>query len=139
MRNCCLLLVAFLVCNSAAAADPVPQASGSGQERTQDSERAAKVKAEVQRRGVGEKSRVRVTLVNKVSVNGYVSKIDEVSFDVTDRQTTAATTVSYAEVQRIRGPALSKGAKIGIAVGVAVAVVGVTAAVLLAACGPYCK
>jgi hypothetical protein len=139
MRNCSLLLAVLLFCNSAIVADPVAAAPGNAQERAQDSPQAAKVKTDVQKRGMGEKSRVRTTLVNGVTVKGYISKIDEASFAVTDTKTTVATTVSYAEVRRIQGPGLSTGAKIGIGVGVAAVVVGVAAAVILSKCGAYCR
>jgi hypothetical protein len=138
MRNCSLLLAVLLFCNSAIVADPVAAAPGNGQERALDSPQAAKVKSDVQKRGMGEKSRVRATLVNGVT-KGYISKIDEASFAVTDTKTTVATTVSYAEVRRIQGPGLSTGAKIGIGVGVAAVVVGVAAAVILSKCGAYCR
>ncbi len=66
MKHFTLLLVAVLVFNSVA----VPQAT-----QTQGASPAAKVKAEVQKRGIGEKSRVKVRLRNKTEVKGYISKI----------------------------------------------------------------
>ena len=81
-------------------------------------ELAAKVKAGVQKRGIGEKSRVTAKLVNEAEVKGYISKIEEASFTVTDNKTGQTTTMLYADVQKIQGAGLSKGAKIVIAVGV---------------------
>ena len=83
----------------------------------------AKVRAAVQKRGIGEKSRVKVRLRNKEEIRGYISEIEDASFNVTDRSTGQATTVAYANVERVQGVGLSKGAKIGIIVGVGVAIV----------------
>ncbi len=128
MKHFTLLLVAVLVFNSVA----VPQAT-----QTQEASQAAKVKTEVQKRGIGEKSRVKVRLRNKAEVKGYISKIEDASFDVTDKKTGRATTIPYMEVEKIRGSGLSKGAKIGIIAGAAVVTVAVVIAVAVCRAG-YC-
>jgi len=128
MKHFTLLLVAVLVFNSVA----VPQAT-----QTQGASQAAKVKTEVQKRGIGEKSRVKVRLRNKAEVKGYISKIEDASFDVTDKKTGRATTIPYMEVEKIRGSGLSKGAKIGIIAGAAVVTVAVVIAVAVCRAG-YC-
>ena len=119
MKHFTLLLVAVLMFNSVA----VVQAT-QAQEASQ-----SKVKAEVQRRGIGEKSRVKVRLRNREEVKGYISKIEDASFDVTDKNTGRPTTILYVDVDKVQGSGLSKGAKIGIVVGVAVVVVVVVFAV----------
>ena len=126
MKHFTLLLVAVLVFNSVA----VPQAT-----QTQGASQAAKVKTEVQKRGTGEKSRVKLRLRNKAEVKGYISKIEDASFDVTDKKTGRATTIPYADVERVQGVGLSKGAKIGIVAGVAVVVAVVVFAVGLSRAG----
>ena len=128
MKHFTLLLVAVLVFNSVA----VPQAT-----QTQGASQAAKVKTEVQKRGTGEKSRVKVRLRNKAEVKGYISKIEDASFDVIDKNTGRATTIPYVEVEKIRGSGLSKGAKIGIIAGAAVVTVAVVIAVAVCRAG-YC-
>jgi len=128
MKHFTLLLVAVLVFNSVA----VPQAT-----QTQGASQAAKVKTEVQKRGIGEKSRVKVRLRNKAEVKGYISKIEDASFDVTDKKTGRATTIPYMEVEKIRGSGLSKGAKIGSIAGAAVVTVAVVIAVAVCRAG-YC-
>jgi hypothetical protein len=115
-----LLVVSVLVFNGAVDAQAA---------KTQDGSESAKVKAVVQKRGVGEKSKVKVTLRSKEEVKGYISKIEDGSFDVTDSKTGQVTTIQFVNVEKVQGPGLSKGAKIGITVGVAVAIVaGVFAA-----------
>jgi hypothetical protein len=91
-----------------------------------------KVKEQVRKRGPGEKSRVKVTLVKGSEVKGYISKVDEDSFAVTDQASGQTTTVSYAEVQKIQGPSLSKGAKIGIAAAVVVGALVVAVVIIIA-------
>jgi hypothetical protein len=64
-----------------------------------------------------------MNLANGTEVKGYISKIEESSFTVTDKKTDQTTTVPYADVQRIGGPGLSRGGKIAlVAVGVGVVV-----------------
>ena len=128
MKYFTLLLVAVLVFNSVA----VTQAT-----QTQGGSQAAKVKTEVQKCGIGEQSRVKVRLRNKAEVKGYISKIEDASFDVTDKNTGRATTIPYADVEKVQGSGLSKGAKIGIIAGAAVAIVAVVIAVGVCRAG-YC-
>src|SRR5713226_3128865 len=109
MKYVSVLIITFLILNSVAFAAQMAQGTS----------QVAKVKDQVQKRGIGEKSRVKAKLVNGTEVKGYVSKIEETSFDVTNK-TGQTTTIAYAEVQNIQGPGLSKGAKIGIGVAVAV-------------------
>ena len=84
---------------------------------------AAKAKGEVQKRGAGESSRVRVTLRNQGEVKGYISQIDAETFQVTDRKSGRVTTVAYQDVTRVRGGGMSSGAKIALVAAIGVAVV----------------
>ena len=126
MKHSTLLLIAVLVLNSVA----VPQTT-----QTQEASQSAKIKAEVQRRGSGEKSRVKVRLRNKEEVKGYISKIEDASFEVTHKDTGRATTIPYADVEKVTGSGLSKGAKIGIIVVVALGVVAAVLAVSVCRAG----
>ena len=112
MRTLSMLLVALLVFSSAGYAAQSAEAP-----------QVAKVKAQVKKRGTGEKSKVRVTLGNGTVVKGYISKIEESSFDLDGSKTGRATSISYADVQKIQGPGLSTGAKIAVGVGIGVAIV----------------
>jgi len=84
---------------------------------------ASKAKREVEKRGAGERSRVRVTLRNQDEVKGYISQIGSDSFQVTDKKSRRATTVAYQDVTRVRGGGLSSGEKIAIVTGIGVAVI----------------
>jgi len=137
MKVVSLLLVSLLVWNGAAFADQAAPAPGTTQVQTQETAKAAKIKAKVQKRGIGEKSRVRAKLVNGAEVKGYISKIEEASFTVTDKKTGQTTTISYADVQKIQGPGLSKGDKILIGVGLGVAGFGIVAGILVSIASGY--
>jgi len=137
MKVVSLLLVSLLVWNGAAFAVQAAPAPGTTQVQTQETAKAAKIKAKVQKRGIGEKSRVRAKLVNGAEVKGYISKIEEASFTVTDKKTGQTTTISYADVQKIQGPGLSKGDKILIGVGLGVAVFGIVAGILVSIASGY--
>ena len=112
-----LVLVALLI-NSAG----VPLAYA-GTKEDKQARLAAKVKANVLKLGTGEASRVKVVLLDKTKVEGYVSAAGDETFTVTDPKTGAATAVAYPQVRSVRGNNLSTGAKIAIGVGVAAAVV----------------
>jgi predicted extracellular nuclease len=121
MKAISLLLSVLLVFSSAGAA---AQTAGTPQ--------AAKFKAQVQKRGEGEKSRVRVTLGNGTMVKGYIGKIEESSFEVNANKTGQATSIAYTDVQKIQGPGLSTGVKVAIVVVVAVAIVATIIAIKVA-------
>jgi len=123
MRHFVLPLVLVLVFNGVAAA------------RAEGPLQAAKVKGVVQKRGIGEKSRVKVRLRSKAEVKGYISKIEDASFDVTDKSSGQVTTISYANVERVQGNGLTTAAKIGIIVGVGVVTIVVVFAAELKAHG----
>jgi small nuclear ribonucleoprotein (snRNP)-like protein len=88
----------------------------------------AKVKAEVTKRGVGQ-SRVRVSLRDGTEVKGYISEVDDSSFALTDQKSGTVTTISYADVSKIKRQGLSKPVKILTICGVVVgALFGIGAA-----------
>jgi hypothetical protein len=132
MRIFSLLLVASLVFTSTAFADQAALASEPQQGQAAETPQVAKIKAQVQKRGAGEKSKVRVTLANGTIVKGYISKIEESSFDVNGNKTGQATSISYTDVQKIQGPGLSTGVKVAIGVSVGLAVAAAVIGILYA-------
>ena len=101
--------------------------------------KAAKIKAEVVRRGVGPKARVRVKLRDKHELKGHITQIEEDSFEVLvdqdelDAQTVQSRliTIPYAEVVKVRGPR-SRAASIAIGVGMTVATLAALAMIAYA-------
>jgi hypothetical protein len=93
---------------------------------------AVKVKLAVQERGAGKHSQIKVTLRDKTEVKGYISQIGPDSFQLTNNKTRKATWIEYRDVEKVRKPGLSTGAKIAIAAGVAGVVVLVSIASTIA-------
>ena len=135
MRILASLLAALLVFSGAALASQPEWDSETQQGQAAETPQPAKIKAQVQKRGAGETSKVRVTLGNGTVVKGYISKIDESSFDLNGRKSGQATSISYNDVQKIQGPGLSTGAKVGIGVAIGVAIVVVVIVAELAKTG----
>ncbi len=92
---------------------------------------AEKVKAGVEKLGVGEETYVRVKLRDKTKLTGYISEAREESFVVTNLKTSEATTVAYADVKKVKGHNLHTGVKIAIGVGVALAILFIILAILI--------
>jgi hypothetical protein len=88
-----------------------------------------KIKANVTRRGTGEKARVNVKMRNGTKMKGFISQAGEDSFTLTDSKTKQTSTLAYSDVVQVKKQGLSTGAKILIAVGVGVAVTAVVLAV----------
>jgi len=86
---------------------------------------------------VGEKSRVRVKLRNKLEFKGHITMIDEDWFQLqidpdwldADTSKDRVVEIHYAEVAKIRGPR-SRAANIGIVVGTISALAALVAGIL---------
>jgi len=92
-----------------------------------------KIKANVTKRGTGEKARVNVKMLNGTKMKGFISQAGDDSFTLTDSKTKQTSTLAYSDVAQVKGTGLSTGAKILIGVGVGVVI---TVAVLAAATNP---
>src|SRR5437773_701009 len=132
MKTLSLILVTALTLNASGFAY---QTTLPRDEQTQtQTQKSDKAKSEVQRRGIGENSQVKVKLRgNEGEVKGYISRIDETSFQVTEQKSGRVRTINYADVDRIRGTGLSTGAKIAIAAGIGAAgiVIGILASLAI--------
>jgi hypothetical protein len=102
-----------------------PLASETPRERTRKALLASEVKAGIAELGTGTSSRMRVVLYDKTKYHGYITEIAEDHFVVADAKTGATAPIGYTEVKGIKGNNLSTGAKIGIGVAIAAAVIGV--------------
>jgi len=99
---------------------------------------SATIKAEIARRGTGEKARVRITTSDNRRLSGYIKEAGDSSFVLARKRFAETTTLAYSDVSKVRGPGLSTGAKVGIGVGTFAAGVGIAAAVILSKCHGYC-
>jgi hypothetical protein len=131
MKTISICLVAVLVLNTYGLAYPAePRSDAQGVRNAQP---ADKIKAEIERRGTGEKSRVKVRLRDKTEVKGYISQIDAASFQVTDEKTGKVATIGYGNVERVGGRGMSRNTKLVIFIGVGIAAAGIILGVLAAA------
>ena len=133
MKTISICLVAVLVLNTYGLASPADPRSGTEPSPANSAQPAEKIKMEVERRGTGEKSRVKVRLRDKTEVKGYISQIDATSFQVTDEKTGKAMTLAYNDVEKVGGRGMSRNTKIVIFVGVGIAAAGIILGVLAAA------
>ena len=83
---------------------------------------AAKVKTEIAKLGTGPDARIEVKLRDKTKLKGYISKVGEASFSITEAKTGAETEVTYPNATQVKGNNLNKGAIIAISLGIAIAV-----------------
>lgn len=87
---------------------------------TKEEKFAVKVKAGIEKIGVGKESRVKVKLKDGSKIEGYVSKIADDSFTVVNEKNNAVIEIQYSKARQIKGNNLSTGAAIAIGVGLAV-------------------
>ena len=76
-----------------------------------------KAKQEVEKRGVGQRSRAKIKLRDGSEVKGYISKISDTSFEITDKAGNPVN-IRYSDVAKVKNPGLSRTAKIAIGAGV---------------------
>ena len=116
------LLLALVISLAHVSARP---AIGAQQDQ-KENRRIEKGKANVVKRGIGEKARVRVKLRNNTEVKGYISRAGEDDFMVIDEKTSMKTPIAYRDVGQVKGKGgLSIGAKIGIGVAAFVVAIGI--------------
>ena len=123
MKTIALFLFAVLALNASGFALQTNPRSASPQEQTKEAKQAARAKDQVQKRGSGEQSRVQVSLRDGTKVKGYISKVEEDSFEVTDRKSGRVVAINYKDVDKVKGSGLSKPAQVFIVVGIFAGVV----------------
>jgi small nuclear ribonucleoprotein (snRNP)-like protein len=85
-----------------------------GQQLSADPEAVAKVKAEIARRNIGGKSNVTIKLRNGSEMKGRITQTSENMLTLKENKTRNHRDFYYADVAKVRGQGLSKGAKFGI-------------------------
>jgi sRNA-binding regulator protein Hfq len=108
-------------------------------EQTRESDRRVeKIKANVAKRGTGEKARVTVELRDGSKLKGHISQAGEDSFTLIEDKSGQTKVLAYSDVDRVKGRGgLSLAAKIGIGVAI---FFGSLAILYGVACGddPFC-
>ena len=133
MKTICLCLVAVLTLHTYGVASAAEGRSDSEPTTASNTQPAEKIKAEVERRGTGEKSRVKVRLRDKTELKGYISQIDASSFQVTEEKTGKVMTLGYADVEKVGGRGMSRNTKTVIFIGVGIAAAGIILGILAGA------
>jgi len=93
----------------------------------------ARIKIDVNRLGIGEKAKAKITLRTGAKLKGYVAQTGEDSFVLRDRKTDAPTTISYSDVikvERSKGHSTARNIAIGVGIGVGafLAIIAITLA-----------
>jgi small nuclear ribonucleoprotein (snRNP)-like protein len=91
-----------------------------------DTQAAEKVRARVEKIGVGRNARVEVKLRDNTQLKGYISAADQDSFTVIDSKTGSIRTVSYADSSSVKKAGSGLSAKTWIILGAAVVGTAVT-------------
>ena len=115
-KKVCSVILSALLLQAAA----VPAFAGTKAEK--EPRRAEKVRTQVTKLGTGKDALIRVELRDKTKLEGYVSEVGDESFVITSKAG-VATVVTYPQVKKAQGHNLSTGAKIGISIGIGVAIV----------------
>ena len=109
-----LLALVFLI----ASPNIAPARTQSGAEK--QGEELSKIRANVAKRGVGPKAKVKVVLLDGTKLQGYISEAQAETFTVTDAKTGGNVVVKYGQVKQVKGDGLSRGAKIALGLGIAI-------------------
>jgi hypothetical protein len=112
VQSSAVLLAIVLVFNNASPALHALEPPDDDPAPTAEQVKAAQVKADVTRRGVGHNAQVRVKLRGKHELHGHITQMDEDSFQMVvdqgglDEQSAQdrLITIRYSEVEKIRGP-----------------------------------
>ena len=90
------------------------QSFGFGQS-LQDNTETNQIKADLARRGTGEKVKLKIELRDKSEVRGYLAELKAEDFVIADAKSGERTTIAYSDVAKVRKQGLSLGVKLGIA------------------------
>lgn len=111
--------------------EAVPTLAAASREE-KEARRVEKIKANINKLGVGQESRIVVKLRDKRTLGGYISAIHDDTFVITEAKTGEATTIPYPAVAAAKGGNKALWITLG-AVGVGVLIVW------LAVIRPYCN
>lgn len=123
-----LLMLALILC-------PVPRAALAQQQLTDPS--VVKIKTDIARRLRDQKTNVTVRLRNGSELKGRLTQAAENMFTLKEKRTGAPRDISYADVIKMKGQALSKGAKFGILTGIIAGAVIIGALISLKNFDPF--
>lgn len=79
-----------------------------------------KLKAKIEKLGVGKDSKIKVTLKDETKLNGFISARDENGFDITIENSGEIRNVKYTDIKKAEGKNSLLGVKIALGVGTVV-------------------
>jgi hypothetical protein len=91
------------------------------------------IKIQVNKLGTGEKAQATITTKDGAKTKGYISQVGDEDFVIRDRKTDAPVTIRYADVVKVDrhtgGHSIARNILIGVAIGSAVVVIAIVAAI----------
>ena len=114
---------------------PVRRAALAQQQLTEAS--VVKIKTDIARRLRDEKTSVTVRLRNGSELKGRITQAAQNVFTLKEKNTRTQRDISYAEVTKVKGEGLSKGAKFGILTGIVAGAVIIGALISLKNFDPF--
>jgi small nuclear ribonucleoprotein (snRNP)-like protein len=108
-----------------------------GQQPAADIADVAKVKAEIARRNTGDKSNVTIKLRNGAELKGRITKTSDNMFTLKEDKTKNHRDLNYADVAKVKGRGLSRGAKFGILTAIVTGAVVIGALISLKHFDPF--
>jgi hypothetical protein len=134
-RKLWVLALGFALCfvplSRVAAQSQIDQPSKSQtDQRSKLDQQIAKIRAAISKRVADDKDRVKLQLRDGSEVKGRLGVAGDAGFTITNDKITQPMTFNYADVQKVKGRGLGRGAKIGI---IAAIVAGVAAIVVIKA------
>jgi sRNA-binding regulator protein Hfq len=114
---------------------PVPRAALAQQQLTNPG--VVKIKTDIARRLRDAKTTVTVSLRNGSELKGRITEAAENMFTLKEKNTGKQRDVNYADVSKVKGKGLSKGAKFGILTGIIAGAVIIGALISLRNFDPF--
>ena len=108
-----------------------------GQQASAESAQVAKMKAEIIRRNTGDKSNVSIKLRNGAEITGRITQTSDNMFTLKENKTKYHRDLMYADVARVKGKGLSRGAKFGILTAIVTGAVVIGALINLKHLDPF--
>jgi small nuclear ribonucleoprotein (snRNP)-like protein len=105
-----------------------------GQQQTNDATQLARVKAEIAK---SDKLRVTIKLRNGSELKGRITQSSDNTFTLRQDKTSSQRDISYAEVVKVKGQGLSRGAKFGILTAIVAGAVVIGALISLKNFDPF--
>jgi hypothetical protein len=134
IRICLLLAACFVLAVSGTGAQELSQ-THPGETNTGNT--LEKIKTDIYRRGIGEKSTVVVKMNNGTTRKGYIQQAADESFDLAIFKTGKTTSIAYRDVAEVKKPGRSLAARFARRFAVATAFTAVVLGIAIGKLGGF--